>query len=298
MLTVIMRWSRASTAIGVAAFSASVVGAQNVGSGDLSALLARIGARVEQYYTRARTIVCVETVTIQPLAHDLTADGRARRLVYELRVEWEPPRAGGARDGKVGNPGNVVRTLLSIDGRPPGPEEEPGCLDPRAISQEPLAMLLPGRSGEYTFAWGGTSVTGGRPSTRLDYQPREALPPAIEWREDCVTVDPRGRSRGRVWVDAATDDVLRIDEYLAGPVDVPVRAEQVRRNAPMRMIIERADSSIEYRAVTFSDPDETWLLPASIESVTIIRDAGVPRLRTRQLFSDYRRFTTAGRLLN
>lgn len=158
-------------------------------------------------------------------------------------------------------------------------------------------MLLPGRSAEYTFAWEGTSVTAGRPSVRLDYQPREALPPAIEWRDDCVTVDPRGRSRGRVWIDAETDEVLRIDEFLAGPIDVPVGAEQVRRNAPMRMIIERADSSIEYRAVAFSDPEETWLLPASIESVTIVRDAGVPRLRTRQLFSDYRRFTAAGRIL-
>ena len=63
------------------------------------------------------------------------------------------------------------------------------------------------------------------------------------------------------------------------------------------MTIERADSSIEYRAVTFSDPDETWLVPASIVSLTIVRNAGVPRLRTRQVFSNYRRFTTAGRIV-
>ena len=64
------------------------------------------------------------------------------------------------------------------------------------------------------------------------------------------------------------------------------------------MTIERADSTIQYRAVTFSDPDETWLVPVSIESVTIVRNAGVPRLRTRQLFSDYRRFTAAGRIVD
>ena len=289
-----MRWPLAWTAIVAAALSASAA-AQQRGASDLSDLLARIGARVEQYYTRARTIVCIETVVIQPLARDLTSDGRARRLVYELRVEWEPPSADGRAPG--GNVGSIVRQLLSIDGRPPGPQDKPGCLDPKTVSPESLAMLLPGRSAEHTFAWAGMAVTGGRPSARLDYQLKEALSPSIEWRDDCVTVDPRGRSRGRVWVDAATDDVLRIDEYLAGPVEIPVRAELVRRNAPMRMTIERADSSIEYRAVTFSDPDETWLLPASIESVTIVRDAGVPRLRTRQLYSDYRRFTTAGRVV-
>jgi hypothetical protein len=64
------------------------------------------------------------------------------------------------------------------------------------------------------------------------------------------------------------------------------------------MTIERADSSIEYRPVTFSNPDETWLVPVSIESVTVVRNAGVPRQRTRQLFSNYRRFTTAGRVVS
>ena len=252
-------------------------------------LLARIGARVEQYYARVLRIVCIETVVLQPLARDLTSEGPARRLVYELRVEWEPPG---------GSAGSVVRRLLSIDGRPPRPQDKPGCMDPRAVSPEPLAMLLPGRSAEYAFAWAGTAVTSGRPSVILDYRPMGSTPPAIEWREDCFSVELRGQSRGRVWIDAATDDVLRIDEYLVGRVDIPVPAAQVRRNAPSSMTIERANSSIEYRAVTFSDPDETWLVPASIESVTIVRNAGVPRLRTRQAFSNYRRFTTAGRIVN
>jgi hypothetical protein len=71
-----------------------------------------------------------------------------------------------------------------------------------------------------------------------------------------------------------------------------------RRNGPSFMTIVRADSSIEYRAVTFTDPDETWVLPASIESMTVIRNAGVPQLLTRQVFSNCRRFTTAGRIVN
>jgi hypothetical protein len=49
--------------------------------------------------------------------------------------------------------------------------------------------------------------------------------------------------------------------------------------------------------VTFRDPDETLMVPASIESLTIVRNAGVPRLRTTQTFSNYRRFVTGGRIV-
>ena len=151
-----MRWSPAWTLVVAALISASPAAGQLGGSSDLTGLLGRIGARVEEYYARARTIVCIETVVLQPLAHDLTADGRARRLVYELRVEWEPSSVdgqdGGNNAGSAGRAGRVVRRLLTVDGRPPRPQDKPGCMDPRDVSPEPLAMLLPGRSAEYAFA--------------------------------------------------------------------------------------------------------------------------------------------------
>lgn len=276
-----------------ATWLSAAAAAQQGGTGDLAALLARIGARVEQYYTRSRTLVCIETVVLQPLARDLTSDGHARRLVYELRMEWEPPAAGDAA-GEA----SLVRQLLTIDGRPPRPKDEPGCIDPRAVSPEPLAMLLPNRRDEYTFSPAGTGTSGRRPTVRVDYRPAARKPPVIEWQNDCVSVDLPGRWRGRVWVDAATDDVLRLDQSLTETFDVPVPREQVARGAGFFMTIERADSSIEYRTVTFSDPDETLLVPASIESVTIVRGAAVPRLRTRQTFSSYRRFTARARILS
>ena len=39
------------------------------------------------------------------------------------------------------------------------------------------------------------------------------------------------------------------------------------------------------------------MLPASIQSLTIVRNAGVPRFRTTQTFSNYQRFTTGGRVV-
>jgi hypothetical protein len=49
--------------------------------------------------------------------------------------------------------------------------------------------------------------------------------------------------------------------------------------------------------VTFTDPDETVVLPASVESLTVFRRTSVPRLRTTQTITQYRRFLTEGRVV-
>ena len=96
-----------------------------------------VTAYVEDYYGRAQSLIAEETVTLEHLRPDLTSDGLARRLVYEIRVEWSPegdrPRA------------SVVRQLLRVGRRPPKPGSEPECLDPKGISPEPLAFLLKAR---------------------------------------------------------------------------------------------------------------------------------------------------------
>lgn len=260
--------------------------------GDLAALLARIGDHVAQYYTRARTLVCTENVRLQPLGPGLFPEGRARQLVYELRVAWEPPS-----DGNAPGEATVLRQLLTVDGRAPRANDKAACMDPKPVSAEPLALLLANRRDQYVFTRAGIGRVDGRGSVMLDYASIASGPADIVWRDECVTIDVPGRTRGRVWLDAATDDVLRLDERLTGMFEFPVPREHLRHGDPRSMIIERADSSIRYRAFTFHDPDETLMLPASIDSLTIIRNAGVPRLRTTQTFSNYRRFITDVRVV-
>ncbi len=103
------------------------------------AAVERVGDYVERYYARAQSIVVDENVTIQPLGLDLRVEGFARRLTYELRVEWNPE----ANDED--SPAKVTRHLLAVNGRPPRAGQEPQCLDPRSTSPEPLAFLLPDR---------------------------------------------------------------------------------------------------------------------------------------------------------
>jgi hypothetical protein len=254
-----------------------------------ASMLDRIGAYVEQYYARAQSVLAIETVTLQPLTRDLGADGFARRLVYELRIEWNP-EADGAE-------ATVVRTLVSVNGRPPKPGDEPRCTDPRGISPEPLAPLLPARRLNYVFTPAGPSNVQGRAAVMLDYRPVRPEPPKVEWRDECASIDLPGRTRGRIWADAESAEILRFDEHLTGLVDIRVPFAQQRKGAAPYMTIERADMSIEYRRVTFSDPDETLMLPARIDNLVIVRNSGSPRLRITQLFSGYRRFVTDSRIV-
>jgi hypothetical protein len=260
---------------------------------DFSETLTHVSRRLEQWYARASSIMSTEHVWIQPLRADMTPLDFPRRLAFELRVQWDPGRAapGGAPIA------NIVREPLRIDGRLP-PANDPGCLDPKPLSPEPLAMLLPARLRESEFTPAGTARVDGQAAIMIDYRGIASLPEEITWTNDCVSLLLPGRSRGRIWVDAETYDVLRVDDRLVGRFSFDVPREHQRRGAARSMVIERADSSIRYRRVMFSDPEETMLLPASIDSVQVIRGTGTQRTRITQRFSDHRRFLTAGRIVD
>ena len=255
--------------------------------------MSRLSRRIEQWYARAASIMSTENVWIQPLRADMSPLEFPRRLAFELRVEWDPARSD-ARGAPIAN---VVREPMRINGRLPS-TSDPGCMDPKPVSPEPLAMLLPARLHEAVFTPAGTARVEGRAAIMIDYRGNPSLPDEITWTDECVSLLLPGRSRGRLWVDAETFDVLRVDDRLVGTFSFEVPRAQVRRGASRSMVIERADSSIRYRRVAFSDPEESLWLPASIESVTVIRGAGTQRTRITQRFSDYRRFLTAGRLVD
>jgi hypothetical protein len=283
---------RTKRVIALGAVSAVLAGALHAaaqGAAPGAPLLARVGEYVEHYYARAQRIVAEERVIIQPLRRDLTADGFARRLVYEIRVEWDP---------EAGDTASVVRTLVSVNGRPADPDEEPRCTDPRATSPEPLAFLLPAERGKYIFHPAGRARVRGREAAVLEYRSIKAEPPRVRWEEECAHIDLPGRTRGRVWADPATAEILRFDEQLVGLVDIPVPMAQQRRGAARYLTIERADTSIHYGPVSFVDPDETLMLPSTIDSIVVIRNSGSPQLRITQEFSGYRRFVTSSRIID
>ena len=258
--------------------------------GSLPEMLSHVANRVREYYSRAHSIVCTEKVSVQIIGRNLMPDGFARVLEYELRVEWdaapesdEPPEA------------RVLRELRKVNGRTARPKDEPGCLDPKSGAIEPLAFLLPHHRDEYTFAWIGVDRLKDRRALTLDYKSRKPGPIEGKWKGDCVSIDAPGRTKGRIWVDEVTNDVLRLDESLTSQFEYRIPREHWGMMGPQTWTIERADSSIRYKNVSFHDPEEMVLLPESIQSVTIFR--GAQSYRINQTFSDYRRFLTGGRIV-
>ena len=169
-------------------------------------------------------------------------------------------------------------------------------MDPHAVSPEPLAMLLPRHREEYSFT--NVGLSRDHRTTRIEYRARAAGKAEVTWKGDCASFLLPGRTRGHVWIDAGTSDVLRLDESLVGTFDYRFPREHMPFNGPIGFTIERADSTIEYRRVAFRDPDETLLLPERIDSMQVVQGSGVPRLRTTETFANYQRFVTEGRIVN
>lgn len=255
---------------------------------ELETVLSRAGEYVEQYYMRTQSLLVEETVILQPLSRSWSFEGFARRLEFELRVEWDP--------SATEEPARVVRELVRASGPPLGPPDQLDCMDPRTISPEPLAFLLPDRRNAFSFELAGSTRVDGREAVMLDYRVVAREQPTAEWTGRCAWVDLSGRMHGRVWADANTFEILRFDEHLVGLVDIPAPRDR-RAYGPRWFTFERADSSIRYKHVTFENPDETLMLPARIERMTVVRNSGVPRLRTIQTYDNYRRFVTDARIV-
>jgi hypothetical protein len=266
---------------------------------DINALMAQVGDRVGEYYRVAQSVVCLERSTVQPIQSNWSNEGFARTVESELRLEFEPA------DGDTPATARVVREIHRINGRAPrerDSKDRSGCTDPNPLSPEPLAFLLPEHRGEYRF----TSVRDGREKDRaaqiVDFMSadRTSKPELIEderGHDDCFDWSGPLAINGRIWVDAKTQQVLRIDRRIDGPVEIRVPPRLQRRyNLAPWVVLERDDQTMRYKAVAFRDPDEVMLLPESIESLIVLR-GGLQSARQTEQFSDYRRFLTRGRVI-
>jgi hypothetical protein len=268
---------------------------------DIDTLLARVSERLTQYYKRAQSIVCTEKSIVQPLTTDFGQRGLARTIESELRIE--PELADG--EDETATAASFVREILKINGKPPREKDKKDrsrCTDPNPLTTEPLAFLLPANRKGYKFTAAGYGKGKDRDSLIIEFvTPREEGDGKIVENsrgiEDCFSVSIPTATRGRVWVDANTYEVTKLESHLAGLGDVKSTFDQQRKhNLPTFMTIERYDTAIRYRSVRFSDPDEALLLPESIETVAIWRN-GLESTRRRQEYSGYRRFLTAGRVI-
>jgi hypothetical protein len=245
---------------------------------DLVELLGKIGERVQQYYERVTSIICIEKVTLQELKYNLTPTGRPRETINELIVVREP-KPGGPAEIKI------ERTLKTVNGRPARQNDRPGCTDPKAVEAEPLVFLLPQHQRKYRFSFVNNGRGGLRDGVAIHYDQIPPDPVDIKWEGNCFTAEGGGAT-GQVWIDPSTFDVVQLEAGLPKPFRVPL--PRSFGSLASYVTVERSDIIIRFGRVNFRDPDESVLLPESM--VTVTRFQGVPSLRTTQVFTDYRRF--------
>jgi hypothetical protein len=265
----------------------------------IDSLLERVGQRILEYYRRAQNVICTEKSTVQMIGWNFSPEGFARTVESELHVEADAADGDGLPEAKV------VREIRKINGRPPRERDKSdraGCTDPNPLSAEPLAFLLPTHRAEYTFAAAGAAREKNRQVLLINYasvkrSTKLELKEDPRGREDCFQWSGDVPVKGRIWVDAETYDVVRVEERFSGPVDMKVSAAlQHRYNFANWVVVERYDVTIRYKTVAFHDPEEAMLLPESIDLINVMR-GGLASTRRSQTFSDYRRFLTGGRVV-
>jgi hypothetical protein len=264
---------------------------------DLDTLLARVGARIADYYKRAQNVVCIEKTMVQSVDYDYSPRGFARVTEYELHVE--------ADDSSDQGEAKVVRELVRVNGKPPRAKDQKdraGCTDANPLSTEPLAFLLPSHRSEYTFASGGVGKGKDRNTFILEFtsgrpEGKGEIAEDPRGHEGCFTWSLPVVLKGRVWIDAESFQVVRVEQRMAGMADLRVSSKlQRKHNLEANVVVERHDTTIRYKTVPFHDPDEAMILPDSIDTLIVVR-GGLESIRSRQTFTDYRRFLTAGRIV-
>ena len=277
---------------------AASLSADQAASTDITAVLQRAGDKVVEYFARAQSIMCLEKVSLQKLGIGWGADGPARHVESELRLSWEP-----SADDPTPTLARTLRQVLRVNGSKPRKNDYDNCTTPEQQDSEeqPLSLLLPGEREKYAFTYGGREEIDRRDAIVIAY--REIRKPTVdvslvEDKEDCISFDIEGGMRGRIWIDVATHDVLRLDRSLNGMVEIPMPRKVARRaGANMYWTMERWDSTMRFKRVTFQDPEETLVLPVESTTLQITRGAGTPRLRTSTHYQAYRRFITGGRVI-
>jgi hypothetical protein len=253
-------------------------------SPDLAGILSGLAERTQRYYDRFISIICTESVHQQDLRFNLTPRGKPRMTVYELSVTRDPQSNA---DGDF----RVERTLQSVNGRPARKNQQPGCTDPKTGTPEPLGFLLAKNQAGFQFSVTG-GLSGGPAGARaIDFVESQPKGVTVKWSTDCFEAQGGGQE-GRLWFDPQTFDVLRLDVRASKPFLIPDSSGFFGLQRGIRL--ERHEFAMRFARVTFENPDETVLLPESIETLTVFR--GPPSLRTTQKLSNFRRFLSEARI--
>ncbi|MEA2205130.1 MAG: hypothetical protein QOE77_1906 [Blastocatellia bacterium] len=265
----------------------------------LSALLDRVRNRIHEYHEALFNLTVIETVTQQQLHDDATPKGKPRSMMFESVILH---RQSAGRQKENDTAPIITRTLQSINGRPAKPEapkRRSKCVDtdPAPAYGDPLSFLLAETVSESTLAYlGEEDLDGSRTAVVSITTPRAADPVTLVEKDNCFRLSRGLQRKATVWIDLKTFDVLQLRWELVETFNGKLPAGVAKVGIlpvfrPRRDVaFERSDFLIRFRPVTFPNPMQTLLLPATSESTWIIKGGGIAGFKTNTEYSRYRRF--------
>lgn len=263
----------------------------------LNQLLDRVRQRIRKYHESLFSIAVTEVVKQQELNSDATPRGKPRGLVYDS-VTLHRLAPGGQEDTVP----IITRTLKMVDGKPakqPSLPRHSKCVDinPPPAYADPLAFLLPQSPIKWIFAYLGETNLEGRRAAMISITTAPAPEPIkIVEKGDCFFLSRSPQKTGTIWIDLESYDVLQLKWQLAETFSgkLPAGITRVGFFPVFRpgkdLSLERFDFVIRFRPTTFTDPEQTLLLPSSSESIWLLKGGGVPGVQTNIDYTHYRQF--------
>jgi hypothetical protein len=128
------------------------------------------------------------------------------------------------------------RELKLRDGRPVAKSAQPPIPDATAFTTA-VTVLLREIRDKFTFSYTGTANLDGREALIIDYVPAIRRPPSATWEGSRFRFN--FESKGRIWIDPASYDVLRLETHLLEPVEFqPPRVIRKGPFLPLRSIAQ------------------------------------------------------------
>jgi hypothetical protein len=172
--------------------------------------------------------------------------------------------------------------LISVDGKPFLKDDSPDRSDPKAGDIGLLWILLwaPRRTDHnYEFSFAGRADLDGRKTLMVDITystrwysvgPVDVLTvgnlnrvPSVAWQGDSFSV--LVQQTGRIWIDPDTYDVLQLETRTK-----PFEFERPGGRGKLKF---EFNMTARFRSMTFENPQQTLMVPESIETVQTVRYA-------------------------
>lgn len=154
-------------------------------------------------------------------------------------------------------------------------------------------FLLPEKQAQFTFSLQGQETLQGRAVYVLSFVPVKIEPPKVveENGKKHVTAAP---TKGRIWVDTESYDILQIAWSLLENYQVHF---DLKLRPDADFTLERNDFVLKFKPYNLGDEGRALWLPASAETIRLTRGSTKPGYKQWQKF-EYKRFDSDIKLLD